>query len=882
MATRVGPTEKRITHDISLTNNAGSTILGLKLVNPKSIGESPLQQTSLKMSQGDTDYSDFNLPFTPITQKEWSGGRAQENFEDDKTRYSDSYQVDTTHGDIRLAPAATLTTGIDETDAAGSGSLYVDFDTASQASYVAGKYVSGLTGTYQSLDLYIANRSTSDVPVSVAIYADTGGPTACPGAAVSGAAGAAIVPAGMEMAKVRFPMNFTVSYTGVSYWIVIEYPDANLDFGVVTASANIKWLVDPEEPTTGTWSDIDASYNGLQFSYSFATIGQSQTMFFEYKGAAYAVVNANTGGAPRLFINGYRGTIQTSSVMSTTIKGVSADLTGKIIKIVAGKGYDQQTNWREVDYTGLAGEQIVKPYWDVAPDATTELVVLGCDLWEEIASHGLTKSVTDICVANGIVYFAQGEATTIRRMREYNNAGTWTREFAWDGTDATTGNKATFLEAITATTGKMQIWKANNPTDGTAPNVSYAPLIAWDATTDLDFTTKPTEITGNWPIPVGDSTSKITGVAAYGTPIMPWVMKEDSFGAVSNGIWAAVPVSELKSARSEDNGRAVTQYGVYLYFSLLDGLDKYYDNRLDDVGPNRDQGLSLYRRGAVVKLIPYPGRLIAMIDAGNYGNSSIMVSVNGWHEIHRGDLGRRIRDGIVQVMPGSTVDRLWYEEGGSIYWIPIAVNPDTVSGYAYSTSGYVISSWMNGGFREINKFWGALQIFAENLTANIKITAYYQTDVSSTWTALGTAFTTAPMQKVAMTTGNTAYGKRWRYKLLLQTNNTAISPKVKAVTVESITRVPMKATWALTAYADDAARDIQGTKESLSAKTLLEQIKTWANSDSTPLPLTMHSNLAMFDDKDVFVESPRIRPISININGTKKDAYILECTVIEV
>ena len=31
---------------------------------------------------------------TPITQKDWSGGRGQEDFEKDKTRYSDSQNID--------------------------------------------------------------------------------------------------------------------------------------------------------------------------------------------------------------------------------------------------------------------------------------------------------------------------------------------------------------------------------------------------------------------------------------------------------------------------------------------------------------------------------------------------------------------------------------------------------------------------------------------------------------------------------------------------------------------------------------------------------------------------------------------------------------------
>ena len=889
MAARVSPTEKRPTHHISLTDNVGTTIAGLRLIDPTGMGEASMQRTSLKMAQGDPDYSDYNLPFTPFTQKDWSGGRAQENYEDDRTRYSDSYNVDTTRGKVILAPKATLTTGFDTNESNGmTTALKTYFRTNTGSGIGATSFVAAASTTYNSLDLLILNTYSTPAPVTVKIYTDTGTPAHAPNTLVSGTTSTVYVP-GIQspsdtIAPVRFPLTFTAT-ASTMYWIVVSIPDTYPDFNGIEfgyyASAGNDLMIAP----LGSWI---ADREDMRLSYKFTFLGSSSTKFFEYKGALYAVVNNAAGTAPRLFINGYRGTCISGSALGFVTAAVAdIDLGGKIVKIVAGTGYDQFTNWRAINAgSGLAGDYGVTPNWTVAPDATTEIVILGCNTWTEIAGgsdgHYLTKSVTDICVANGIVYFAQGEATTMRRMREYNNAGTWTREFEWDGTDATTGNKATFLELVPATTGKYYVWKFNNPTNGDAPTACYAPLIAWSATTDLDFTTKPTEIVGDWPIKVGDSTSKITGVTLYGTPTMPWVFKEDSFGAISDGIFAPVPIAEMKSAKSEENGKAATQFGVYLYFSLLDGVEKYYDNRLDDVGPNRDEGLPTLRRGAVSKLIPYPGRVIAMVDAGDAGQSAIFINLTGWHEIHRGDTGRRIRDGMVQIIPGNTTDRLWFEQGGEIYWLPMAINPETVDGYEYETTGYLISSWMNGGFGEVNKFWSQLQCFAENLTANVKLTGYYQTDVSTTWTQLGTEYTTSPVQKVAISSTNSCYGKRWRYKIALTTNAAATTPKLNAVTVEAVTRVPPKATWRMSVFADDAMVDLQGTRETLSAKGLLDLLKKWADSDQEPLPLTMHSTLAIFDGKTVYIESPSIRPANININGARKTVYAVECNVIEV
>ena len=278
MATRVGPTEKRITHDISLTNNAGTTVLGLKLVNPKSIGESPLQQTSLKMSQGDTDYSDFNLPFTPITQKDWAGGRAQENFEDDKTRYSDSYQVDTTHGDIRLAPAATLTTGIDTSEENGmSTALYTYFRTETGSGIGASNFVAAASTTYNSLDLLVMSEFTRDVPLTISIYTDTGTPAHAPNTLIAGTTSTINVPPTQSptVTPVRFSMTFTPT-AGTMYWIVASIPDSSGDFNDMQfgyyASTGNDLMIKP----LGSWITDRAN---IRLSYRFTFISNTNIEF---------------------------------------------------------------------------------------------------------------------------------------------------------------------------------------------------------------------------------------------------------------------------------------------------------------------------------------------------------------------------------------------------------------------------------------------------------------------------------------------------------------------------------------------------------------------------------------------------------------------------
>jgi hypothetical protein len=77
------------------TLESGGVKLGLILIdgegkrNPRAIARNPIQRTTLQTSSGETQYSDFSEPFKPIPQDNWSGGRGQDDFERDRSRYQD-------------------------------------------------------------------------------------------------------------------------------------------------------------------------------------------------------------------------------------------------------------------------------------------------------------------------------------------------------------------------------------------------------------------------------------------------------------------------------------------------------------------------------------------------------------------------------------------------------------------------------------------------------------------------------------------------------------------------------------------------------------------------------------------------------------------------
>src|SRR3972149_4572007 len=111
------PSSSAPTHHLSLEDGSGNKY-GVLLCdgkaepNPRAIIRTPIQRTSLQTQSGGTRYSDFSEPFKPIPQDNWAGGRGQEDFERDTTRFFDSYRLNTWMANqCVLGPQEQYTTG---------------------------------------------------------------------------------------------------------------------------------------------------------------------------------------------------------------------------------------------------------------------------------------------------------------------------------------------------------------------------------------------------------------------------------------------------------------------------------------------------------------------------------------------------------------------------------------------------------------------------------------------------------------------------------------------------------------------------------------------------------------------------------------------------
>ena len=871
MAILVGPTVTKPTHHLSLTD--GTTTLGLMLctpngvITPLGIQSTDIPTTALQMRQSNGGYDNRELPFIPIVQDDWSGGRGLADFEKDTIRYYDGNAVDTTKpGRVILGPLATYTTGYyGSTGTADKNSTYSVAGTATSPRCVASSVTPAANITVRKARFWVTRSGATNVVIKLRamIYTDSTGPDTL--LAVSDYR--TITTSSVAQA-IDFDLPETALTASTKYWIALEVETNKtlLAGKVTTAAGNAIYT-----KTDGAWS---SAASNTCIAFMLYTVASGMAMMFEFKRALYAVTKPDDFTTPKLFINGYRGKARAAntdkSQLLTSLNLSGVDLTGCIVRIWSGPGSSEEYPYRVITsntQTGTNDTITVNPAWKITHSTSTEFVILGCNTWTEVTGHGLTKPVTDVLVADTVVYFAQGEEAYMRRMTY--SSGSYT--FAADGT-----NYAYKLAYVINQSGGKKIWR----TRGATNDVSQATA----STSNLVFGTAYN---------CGNEDERVTGIIGYGLPPVPYVMKEGSFGSIggtgSSPVYAEAPLKEFSGVKSDLNGRATLVHNVYLYFSLLDGLERYYNNRLDDIGPNLDEGLPDGRKGPIRHMVGYPGRIYVAIDAGDDPDSTSSVlcyNNTGWHEIYCAPGGKRIRRLYIQTLPGESMDRLWISEEEDLVWLPIIPNPLKDTGYQFAATGSLVTSWMYNGMKDIKKYYDSITVFSENASANQTITVEYQTDDegdNSDWHAIGT-INTSPVQALDIGTYNVS-GRRIRLRYTFATTSGLETPVLKATVLDTVERDPVKRGWHVQCYVGDYMTDLHGKLQTADADAVIDQLRTWANSPDTPCPLTLHSNWEQYDGAKVFMRgAPQVRTIEevTKDNDIKKYKVVVTLDLVEV
>ena len=403
------------------------------------------------------------------------------------------------------------------------------------------------------------------------------------------------------------------------------------------------------------------------------------------------------------------------------------------------------------------------------------------------------------------------------------------------------------------------------------------------------------------------TSTKILRLIQYGEERgNPWLITEDAAYEVQteNGdLVVKMPLDELKQLADPTNGMAAATNDVYLYWNLAERLERYYSGKLEDLGPDRDEGLPTGRSGIIRSMVSYPGAIYAAA-SGCYYPSVLIRKTSGWHEVYRSPVcfkysgttltqqAYEIYNIYGQTIPGGD-KRLWIAQRDEILSIQIPKSKNDE--YAnYHTQAVVVTPWIDFGFLDVSKRFVGLKLYTENLDDDAGYQAIgvdYQLetgDLEGSWTRISydsndiddNYFVTSPFERKLFTNVS---GRRIRLRFILDTEEAAERPMLKAWILEAILSLDVSNSYVLPVRLSDHATDLQDNPdETARIETLQAQIDAW--SASPPTVLTMTSIYSPADNKNVVVQAMPLRPYKIQ-TGTEQDnyeAWIAEVTLLEV
>jgi hypothetical protein len=463
----VSPSNPRSTHDISLSD--GVLTFGAMLDGgPAGIQELPQTPSTLLINKQGGKFGDYDPSFSHLEQSDWTGGRGQESFVDDPTRFLDNYNAWT------LTPGRLL-----------SGLQWRKAETMTQKTFA----LPGNMTWYPLIGVSSGNRYRARS------FTDSGGTVAeqvymwirrrgAPGTLTveicnnnAGVPGTVRVTATLTASSVTdvisvFPaFDWAGSNTltnGVLYWVKI--------YGAATDNAASHWEVggDPTGVASGSgkvssdnsaWSDTTIGLYFWVSTISSATVAinghypRDWKLFF-LQGATYAVSRyrppftlTSSNAVSTLYINGDRGTVSSSASQTTVTDSSKAWTTnqwaGAKVKIVSGPGDGE---WRSI-VSNTATALTITPAFSVTQTTATRYVIYDTPTWTIIGSNPATMTVTDVVVANGIAYLSCGGVRTIVQFRA--NLTTSAHEFS-----TASAKYGTLLAALNHPDDGMQIFAA--------------------------------------------------------------------------------------------------------------------------------------------------------------------------------------------------------------------------------------------------------------------------------------------------------------------------------------------------------------------------------------------------------------------------------------
>jgi len=637
-----------------------------------------------------------------ISQSSWVGGRGANVLAADPDKFDDSYNGwSHTAGMFTAGPLMRWGKRKQTTNPAvvaywpGDG-VYQQYAYNQMVLTPGIKYAIKSNGNTEGTPRMVFLASGDVTNITVAFHADSAG---APGAlAASGSAKTY-----GDTATFSYCYAEVNSLLASTQWIVftISAGQAVLlagDTDVSTSSLRYNgsaWVADKPVYYTAV-----SEYHGFSHNYNFF-----RNKFFMFREAVYCTWSIY------LYLNGDRGLCTSTGGTTVVCASPNAWTTnlfrGCVFKVVGGSSAIITSN----DTAGnLTLDRSVPEV-----GLQVEYVILGSDRFVHIGT--LNAEATSISPCNNGVYIAQGEAQNILKFRQYNNAGTWTTTLTADGT-----NKAHHVRAAVRS-GKVKLYRITDErrkfSSADVPDDIFSAALTFG-------TSGPVTVDG----------SRVQAVLDYDGAI--WCTTESDVYSIQDtgagDLSVKRPGPSDQPVLDETNGIGATWWNTNLYFGYMDGYMRLYGRTVDDVGPNKEDGLPLDRRGNVVSAAPIFGFMACAISSlQNQGwVSSVMATPapgGAWHELLRGLTVNYPIDSLFYQNIPLISNRLWFSHGENPCYLflpnsaqnPLQDTPSTATspypGMVYGPAAVLKTSWIDFDAPEREHDWTELRVYNENVGA---------------------------------------------------------------------------------------------------------------------------------------------------------------------
>lgn len=652
------------------------------------------------------------------TQSDWSGGRGASVVADDPDKFFDSYAALTDRSG-QITPAPLPGFGIVENSLAWRNVNVWPSREAANAPYLYTVIQPGdvlgwrftIAATYSNPHVFWWSSMPEASDLAIQMYTDAAG---VPGTGVYSANALGEVSHNIRLHYVRNPLYPLIAGT---YWLVLEN-NGDLPVTVVTTATT---SADSGTRVDGVW----ASNTGRIPYYHVGDFGITNQLggkFFEYKRQLYYAASLESGS--QVYMNGERGLANYTGAATTTVVSPTSwvnDIFNGCVYVVTNGPYAGESVF--IGDTTAAGVVTLLNAGRHTYASPHEYAILGHDRWiQRVNAAG--SAITDVAVVGEWVYLARGDSADIIRYREYNNAGTWTVEAVTE-----TGVRAHLLKVVTRAGKKViyRIWGGANSLTRQYFSKADVPA-AWG-----------TALVFGADAPVSVDGSPCQAILDFDGEI--WLTTESDVYEIHDtggGEFATKrPGPSEASMRDPYNGLGAVWWNTNFYFAYQEGYMRVYGRTVDDIGPNRGEGLPSDRRGNIVSAAPMFGTMAVALSSNvnnrMYGTIMLTTAPGGsWHEIFRAPLyDIPIGSLFYQSIP-TVANRLWFVLGDHLMYLVMPNTAQNVlndynymqvfstayqAGMLYSPVAEVTMPWTDFGAPDRDHYWRELRVYTENMGA---------------------------------------------------------------------------------------------------------------------------------------------------------------------